>query len=56
MDYIVELAVTFWQWSIVAALVLTGLAINVADKIFHKNVLKVRECEFSYVELPTCNP
>jgi hypothetical protein len=56
MDYIVELAVTFWQWSIVAALVLIGLGINIADRVFHKNVLKVRECEFSYDELPHMQP
>ena len=56
MDYIVELAVTFWQWSVVVTLVLIGLGINIADRFFHKNVLKVRECEFSYDELPHMQP
>ena len=47
MEFIIALAMKFWQWTILIAVVIIGWLINVLDKR-RENKLK-----FSYTELPS---
>ena len=56
MELIISLAIKFWQFTVLAILIIIGFAINMIDKKLNKNVLKKRNFEFSYDELPHMRP
>ena len=49
MEIIVALAMKFWQWSLLIALVIVGLIINLLDR-------RKSNCTFHYEELPHLQP
>ena len=51
MEFLVELATTFWQFTVLAILILIGFAINLLDK-----EEEVDRVGFKYKELPTMKP
>ena len=55
-EVVADLIIKFWQFAVLAVLIVLGFAINLADRYLNKNLLKVRECEFSYDELPHMQP
>ena len=56
MELLISLAIKFWQFTVLAILIIIGFAINLIDKKLHKNVLHKREFDFSYDELPHMQP
>ena len=50
MEFLISLAVKFWQWSILIALVIVGFIINLFDKKIDNRV------NFSYSEFPLMKP
>jgi hypothetical protein len=56
MELLISLAIKFWQFTVLAILIIIGFAINLIDKKLHKNVLHKREFNFSYDELPHMQP
>ena len=49
MEILVSLAMKFWQWSLLIALVIVGLVINLLDR-------RKSNCTFHYEELPHLQP
>ena len=49
IDLLISLAMKFWQWSLLIALVIVGFIINLLDK-------RKSNCTFSYEELPHLQP
>ena len=49
MEVLVSLAMKFWQWSLLIALVIVGLIINLLDR-------RKSNCTFHYEELPHLQP
>ena len=49
MELLVSLAMKFWQWSLLIALVIVGLIINLLDR-------RKSNCTFHYEELPHLQP
>ena len=56
MDFIVDQLTRFWQFGVLAILIIVGFIINFIDKKFGKNILDQRKFEFSYEELPHMQP
>ena len=56
MELLISLAIKFWQFTVLAILIIICFAINLIDKKLHKNVLHKREFDFSYDELPHMQP
>ena len=50
MEFIIALAMKFWQWSLLILFVIIGFAINLLDK------RKTNNLNFSYTELPHLQP
>ena len=50
MEFIIALAMKFWQWSLLILFVIIGFAINLLDK------RKTNNLKFSYTELPHLQP
>ena len=50
MEFIIALAMKFWQWSLLILFVIIGFAINLLDK------KKTNNLNFSYTELPHLQP
>jgi len=50
MEIIIALAVKFWQWSVLIALIILGFIINLCDKLSGKTI------GFKYKELPHMQP
>ena len=50
MEIVIALAVKFWQWSVLIALIILGFVINSFDK------LKGNKIGFKYKELPHMQP
>ena len=46
MEFIIALAMKFWQWTLVIAFIIIGFLINILDK------RKPNKLKFSYTELP----
>ena len=49
MELLISLAMKFWQWSLLIALVIVGLVINLLDR-------RKSNCTFHYEELPHLQP
>ena len=49
MELLISLAMKFWQWSLLIALVIVGLIINLLDR-------RKSNCTFHYEELPHLQP
>ena len=49
MEFIIALAMKFWQWTLVIAFIIIGFLINILDK------RKPNKLKFSYTELPHLN-
>ena len=49
MELLMALAMKFWQWSLLIALVIVGLIINLLDR-------RKSNCTFHYEELPHLQP
>lgn len=56
MDFIVDQLTRFWQFGVLAILIIVGFIINFVDKKFGKNILDQRKFNFSYEELPHMRP
>lgn len=56
MEFIIGLAIKFWQFTVLAILIIISFAINLIDKKLNRNLLNKREFEFSYEELPHMQP
>jgi hypothetical protein len=56
MEFLLDQAIRFWQFTVLGILIIIGFAINQIDKRLHKNVLNTRTFEFSYDELPHMQP
>lgn len=56
MDFIVDQLMRFWQFGVLAILIIVGFIINFVDKKFGKNILDQRKFNFSYEELPHMRP
>ena len=52
METILALAVKFWQWTVVIALIIIGYLINLADK----HIKKKKRVHFKYKEYPHMKP
>ena len=50
MDSIINLAVTFWQWTVVIAVILVAYLINKLDKPDLKRI------DFEYTSMPKMQP
>ena len=56
MELLISLAIKFWQFTVLAILIIIGFAINQIDKKLNKNVLNKKDFSFSYDELPHMQP
>ena len=50
MEFIIALAMKFWQWTVLIAVVIVGAIINFTDK------RKKTKLKFTYTELPHLQP
>ena len=50
MELVIALAMKFWQWSILIALIIVGFIVNLFDKKVHNRI------NFKYSQFPTMRP
>ena len=51
MDFIINLATTFWQWTVLIVLILIGFIVNKVDKTG-----KDKRVDFKYASMPVMSP